>query len=379
MDCPEDLVYHKNLEFCDWRHNVFECGEEGEENEFSGDGSGESSGDEEITFGDSSGESSGDELLENVCESLKDGVYSSGTCSSSYIICNSGSPRFLSCSTPLIYDPTNKKCSWKGMIDECSQVSGEYCESDGNISKSECSNVFFSCSEGIAHRRNCPANLVFNPAISSCDWPKNVMDCSEKSEKPQNCGEVDGYFSFGRCSSSFSACTNGIPIVMFCPDGLMFSEKNQMCDYEWNVDECDLESSGFMENYKASEALTPCTNMDNGLYALDCTPRVLSCQNGRENIFECPPSLVFNENSLICDYPETSLKCCMEDALLIRDASIGTYDCSIDGLFSSTLCSRNYHKCSNGQLIPHECADSNAVFSASAAKCVDSSLLEQCQ
>lgn len=217
------------------------------------------------------------------------------------------------------------------MIDECSQVSGEYCESDGNISKSECSNVFFSCSEGIAHRRNCPANLVFNPAISSCDWPKNVMDCSEKSEKPQNCGEVDGYFSFGRCSSSFSACTNGIPIVMFCPDGLMFSEKNQMCDYEWNVDECDLESSGFMENYKASEALTPCTNMDNGLYALDCTPRVLSCQNGRENIFECPPSLVFNENSLICDYPETSLKCCMEgnsDSKLQLNKTIFQTHCS---------------------------------------------------
>ncbi|CAP25755.2 Protein CBG05213 [Caenorhabditis briggsae] len=159
-----------------------------------------------------------------------------------------------------------------------------------------------------------------------------------------------------------------------------------MCDYERNVSECDVESSGepleessgYSRYGEQDSKLTPCVNMENGLYALECTPRVLSCQDGKEEIFECPSNLVFNEKSLICDYPETSQKCQLEETLLIRDAPMATYDCEVDGLFSVALCSREYHKCSDGQLIKHQCAEPNSVFSAVDGECVDFSTLSQC-
>ncbi|EGT39875.1 hypothetical protein CAEBREN_08043 [Caenorhabditis brenneri] len=419
MDCPDDLVYHASQEICDWRHNVFACGAAPEE-ESSGIESGDGSGIENETgSGDSSGESSGDEILQNVCEYREDGVYSSGTCSNYFFVCTSNSPRYLTCTTPLHYDPVEQKCSWKSTITECNEEiqtttetiapveekqnsgygsyeesssgegSGETtpsCENkaDGIFPIDGCSTNFLTCSGGIARLMDCPSSLVFNPSLLVCDWRRSVEGCSELPE-PAQCGK-DGYYSFGECSSTFTACTNGNSVVMFCPSGLKFSEGTQMCDYEHNVQECrggsgegSGESSGEANGYGNEDLLTPCINMENGLYALECTPRVLSCQNGHEDIFECPSTLVFNEQSLICDFPETSLKCQIEDHLLIRDSAVATYDCSVDGVFSSALCSRSYHKCSNGNLIKHECADSNAVFSTVDATCVDSSTLPQCQ
>ncbi|CAO4369235.1 unnamed protein product [Caenorhabditis nigoni] len=437
MDCPADLAYHESEEICDWKHNIAGCRVETErsgEEYASGGSSGDASGDDsEDASGDASGdgsgsvseeesgseiETSGDEVLENVCEYREDGVYTSEVCASAYFICTSNSPRFLVCTTPLYYDSNGQKCNWVDSIKECGkgptttttveeitsgyrvygeESSGEEegsglwsqsCDgvADGIYPISECSTNFLTCSGGIPRVMDCPSSLFFNPSLQVCDWQRNVVGCSGV-EAPRPTCEQNGYFSYGKCSSSFTACTNGRAIVMFCPSGLKFSQSTQMCDYERNVSECDVESSGEPLEEESSgysgygepdSKLTPCVNMENGLYALECTPRVLSCQDGKEEIFECPSNLVFNEKSLICDYPETSQKCQLEETLLIRDAPMATYDCEVDGLFSNALCSREYHKCSDGQLIKYQCAEPNSVFSAVDGECVDFSTLSQC-
>lgn len=419
MNCPAGLIYDQKTEICDWKHRIVACG--GIE-EASGESSGESveNGSEignENGSGESSGESSGDELLQNVCDNKENGVYSSGVCSNLYFICTAYSPQFLTCSTPLYYDPSQERCAWKEQIEECrketkaatkrydlnflsfeEQYSGESsgelttsCDgkADGIYPIDECSTDFLTCSGGISRIMDCPSALFFNPSALVCDWQRNIAGCKERPQQKPKC-ENDGYFSFERCSSSFTACTNQRAIVMFCPAGLKFSQTTQMCDYEYNVEECAArhgeetgEASGNENVYRSQEdesgdILTPCIHMQNGLYALDCTPRVLSCQNGRETIFECPPTLVFNEQSLICDFPETSLKCRIEDTLLIRDSALATYDCSTDGLFSTALCSRAYHKCSDGKLIKHECANAEDVFSTIEGQCVHASNIPQC-
>lgn len=425
MDCPADLMYHGKEEICDWRHNIKACRGLGEieasgDADASGEGSGNASGDgsgyeDEESSTAISEEASGDEVLQNVCEGRDDGVYHSGKCTNYYFICASNSPRFLSCTTPLFYDPAEEKCTWIELIEECKkgmtlpvteeteddgsgyrsreeessgEGSGQLTQScdglaDGIYPIDECSTDFLTCSGGIARVMDCPSSLFFNPTLLVCDWQRNVAGCSGRVETTPKC-EADGFFSFGQCASSFTACTNGHAIIMFCPSGLRFSQSTQMCDYERNVSECGEasgeEASGNGYGYEEQDSkLTPCVHMENGLYALECTPRVLSCQNGKEEIFECPSNLVFNEKSLICDYPETTLKCQLEDTLLIRDSAVATYNCEVDGLFSNTLCSRDYHKCTNGQLVNHECADSNAVFSAIHGECVDASSLQQCQ
>ncbi|KAF1762288.1 hypothetical protein GCK72_010550 [Caenorhabditis remanei] len=344
MDCPDDLIYHEGLEFCDWRHNIFACGRAEEASaESSGDASGDATEDGsgaevEDGSGENSGESSGDELLENVCENLVNGVYSSRRCTNYYFICSSNTPRFLSCPTPLFYDPIQQKCSWKEAVEECqkeitttaeeyipddqqnrdeSSGSGsghpiESCEdkSDGIYPIDECSETFLTCSEGISRIMDCPSTLFFHPSLLICDRQQNIIGCTG-SPKPTPACEEDGYFSFGLCASSFTGCTNGRAIIMFCPTGLKFSQSTQMCDYEYNTLECEDRNR--------------------------------------------------------------------KDTLLIRDSAISTYDCAIDGLFSNSLCSRDYYRCHGGQLIKHECADANAVFSMIEGQCVDASNLAQCQ
>ncbi|KAF1770227.1 hypothetical protein GCK72_002045 [Caenorhabditis remanei] len=469
MDCPADLIYNEPLLICDWRHNVVGCEGSGESSgegsgensgegsgENSGEGSGENSGEnsgegsgEASGEGSGSGDSegSGNETLDNVCESLEDGAYSSGGCTTYYFFCTDNVARFLSCPTPLFYDAATQKCVWKAQVEECKEDvditdgsgensgetsgegsgeasgensgensgegSGEFeptCDGkvDGIYPNGVCVTNFLTCSGGIARVMNCPASLVFNPSILVCDWPRDVAECSGLPVPKPVC-EEDGYFSFGQCSSSFTACTNQRAIVMFCPAGLKFSEANQRCDYDDLVSECQDnsgegsgessgESSGEASGEQSGEGSgeasgeqsgegsgeqtgeqTECVGLENGLHAIGCSPRVLSCQNGHVDIFECPSSLVFNEQTSICDYPQTSLKCLIEDTLLIDETSISAFDCSTDGLFSDGLCSSKYHQCTSGQLINFTCAESNAVFSAANAECVASSTLLQCQ
>lgn len=472
MDCPADLIYNEPLLICDWRHNVIGCEGSGESSgETSGEGSGESSGEASgegsgeasgegsgEASGEGSGEASGEgsgsgeETVENVCENLEDGAYSSGGCTTYYFFCTTNTARFLSCPTPLFYDADSQKCIWKSLVEECKedltitdgsgetsgegsgeasgeasgegsgeasgessgQGSGEAsgegsgeleptCEgkADGIHPNGVCSTNFLTCSGGIARIMDCPASLVFNPTILVCDWPRDVAECAGLPTPQPTC-EEDGYFSFGQCSSSFTACTNGRAIVMFCPAGLKFSESTVRCDYESNVSECQEtsgeesgEASGEQSGEGSGEASgeasgessgegsgveeqNQCVGLDNGLHAIGCSPRVLSCQNGHVDIFECPSSLVFNDQSLICDYPQTSLKCLIEDTILIDETPIAAFDCSTDGLFSDGLCSATYHQCTAGQLINFTCAASNAVFSAANTECVDSSTLLQC-
>uniref|UniRef100_A0A8R1ETI0 Chitin-binding type-2 domain-containing protein n=1 Tax=Caenorhabditis japonica TaxID=281687 RepID=A0A8R1ETI0_CAEJA len=257
MDCPPDLVYNEREQICDWWHNLIGC---------EGSGSGDGSGNEEASGdGDASGYEDEPELLRNVCENLDDGVYSSGGCTSYYFICTSNSPRFLTCPTPLFYDSSNQQCSWKVFVEECKEVhrydstdfesSGEQssgegsgentptCDdkSDGIYPIDVCATNFLTCSGGVARLMDCPNPLVFNPTLLVCDWSRNVHGCAGLVQPKAQCVE-DGYFSFGQCSAEFTACTNGRAILMFCPAGLKFSQKTQMCDYEQNVLDCQKAS-----------------------------------------------------------------------------------------------------------------------------------------
>jgi len=58
---------------------------------------------------------------------------------------------------------------------------------DGNYAISACGHQFLTCSNGLPHVMDCPANLVYNPQHDMCDWPSN-MDC-EDQESGSGSGE----------------------------------------------------------------------------------------------------------------------------------------------------------------------------------------------
>ncbi|KAF9407105.1 hypothetical protein HW555_012760 [Spodoptera exigua] len=118
--------------------------------------------------------------------------------------------------------------------DQCPNQYGYYAIKDGDCSK------YIMCQEGAATIMECPMGLVFNPQISSCDWPSNVPQCSPAVFKDFICPEPpkdeDGKVSdiiykyrYGNQCKQYIACQLGHPRLLSCEGGLSFDESSQSC------------------------------------------------------------------------------------------------------------------------------------------------------
>ncbi|CAI4226924.1 unnamed protein product [Auanema sp. JU1783] len=191
------------------------------------------------------------EVPQLTCNGITDGVHPVTLCSMSFLRCLNGVPTLFECPDGMAYSSEEDNCIDKDELDECQNLSieGQFrtedgavseCERDGIIPSKTCSPMFITCSNGVSHVMSCPPSLVFDRRIQACEFPANVYEC-QASSLPTDCLE-DGLFSFGNCSDKFIACTNGRAITMNCPSELAFDESKQLCDYPFDVAEC--ESSG---------------------------------------------------------------------------------------------------------------------------------------
>jgi len=48
-----------------------------------------------------------------------------------------------------------------------------------------------------------------------------------------------GLFAHGACSPEFCECSYGIAYLLTCEEGLVFNEPAHVCDWPFNVPECD--------------------------------------------------------------------------------------------------------------------------------------------
>ncbi|KAH9639947.1 hypothetical protein HF086_002861 [Spodoptera exigua] len=136
--------------------------------------------------------------------------------------------------------PSEVKCSAGAVeqipksTDQCPNQYGYYAIKDGDCSK------YIMCQEGAATIMECPMGLVFNPQISSCDWPSNVPQCSPAVFKDFICPEPpkdeDGKVSdiiykyrYGNQCKQYIACQLGHPRLLSCEGGLSFDESSQSC------------------------------------------------------------------------------------------------------------------------------------------------------
>jgi hypothetical protein len=101
---------------------------------------------------------------------------------------------------------------------------------------------------------HCPPGLIFEPRWETCIWPGTTLEdpCYGSSEiiaVPQarfTCPTVEGYYADPENCRWFFACLDhardGItPLTAYefrCPFGLLFDEKNLICQWPWLVDGC---------------------------------------------------------------------------------------------------------------------------------------------
>ncbi|XP_032680376.1 uncharacterized protein LOC116848411 isoform X2 [Odontomachus brunneus] len=130
---------------------------------------------------------------------------------------------------------------------------------------------FLQCTNGATYVMDCGPGTVFNPAISVCDWPRNVKGCEDtfKSEEdvkvPQTPPNLQTYpyahdklkYTEGKriaCPADFTGllphpetckkflqCANGATFVMDCGPGTAFNPLTTVCDWPHKVPSCKTE------------------------------------------------------------------------------------------------------------------------------------------
>ncbi|KAG6439192.1 hypothetical protein O3G_MSEX000567, partial [Manduca sexta] len=123
---------------------------------------------------------------------------------------------------------------------QCPHENGYY-----GVPNSDCSQ-YIVCEQGKATLMNCPKGLVFNEAISDCDWPVAVPSCHPDALKDFTCPSVDDadndmitkYRYYNSCTN-YVACQHGFPRLLSCSAGLRFDQDQQKCVDESNIANCD--------------------------------------------------------------------------------------------------------------------------------------------
>nr|XP_031846097.1 uncharacterized protein LOC116432824 isoform X1 [Nomia melanderi] len=127
---------------------------------------------------------------------------------------------------------------------------------------------FLQCANGGTHIMDCGPGTVFNPAISVCDWPRNVRGCEdalkssdtttplvppdyetfehkklqfnrhEPAKKIVCPADFTGLLPHPDTCTKFLQCANGGTFIMDCGPGTAFNPSISVCDWPYNVPGC---------------------------------------------------------------------------------------------------------------------------------------------
>ncbi|KHJ45333.1 chitin binding Peritrophin-A domain protein [Trichuris suis] len=289
------------------------------------------------------------------CTNMPDGNYSNPlyNCSSFYYSCNGGQTSREQCPFRLFFDPVYLQCAPFDDIYECanSTSNGFYSfpskMTDNNTRRSvegftlgggsincdglendnypdptnKCSNIFYTCTNGIAVMRKCASGTFYDSDLDVCDLFNRVPSCSNgdrpttpsRSTSSQarttiafDCsGLPDGNWAAGDCEPFYFACVGGFAFKQPCPAKTFYDSITDQCNFKFFIRQC---GTGGSKGAKTRRPNLPpfinCTNVPNGNYAdaqNNCTNYYFVCNNGSTAVFYCAEGMFYNPNAQQCD------------------------------------------------------------------------------
>ncbi|XP_025832634.1 chitin-binding domain protein cbd-1 [Agrilus planipennis] len=366
---------------------------------------------------------------------------------SKFYECSNGVPILLECPKGTLFNTDLDACDWPENVVCQKQKCPEVDPIDTSIYLPHESD--YQCSNGVAVQQSCPSGLLFNTKLNVCDYPENVDSCpgsndsgadendanaengseggdvsdgnneiingTDESNELEGSGgnngndESDGsdendsgssasgvcpavdpldrsiYLPHESDCSKFYECSNGVPIELSCPSGLLFNIKLNVCDYPQNVDSCPrikknisihnevypnklsysisitctmktvlslslLCSLLYLEESAAANIKCPAVDpLDQSIYLPhenDCS-KFYECSNGIPNLLQCPEGTLFNSDLNVCDWPDNVV--CQKQ----KCPEVDPIDTSIY-LPHKSDCSR-FYQCSNGVAVEQRC------------------------
>ncbi|XP_061437967.1 uncharacterized protein LOC133362994 isoform X3 [Lethenteron reissneri] len=321
--CPANLVFNPAISVCDWPSNV----------------------------ATTTTQATTKSLVNSVfCQDKADGLYPDPSDSHSFYHCSNSLTYHKQCPANLVFNPAISVCDWPGNVATTttqattkSVVNSAFCQdkADGLYPDPSDSHSFYHCSNSLTYHKQCPANLVFNPAISVCDWPVvNSGFCHDKA---------DGLYPDPSDSHSFYHCSNSLTYHKQCPANLVFNPAISVCDWPGNVAAATTQATT-----KSVVNSVFCQDKADGLYPDPSDSHSFyHCSNSLTYHKQCPANLVFNPAISVCDWPVVNSGFCHDKA---------------DGMYADPSDSHSFYHCSNS-LTYHKQCPANLVFNTAKNRC----------
>jgi hypothetical protein len=196
----------------------------------------------------------------------------------------------------------------------------------------KCSHVFYSCSNRIGSRFECPGKMYFDIDLKVCQAFQDVVACAGKkppttkriqtttaprvTEKlPINCmDKSSGNYAdpSKKCSQIYYVCSNGDGFKRSCPDGLYYDAKKMLCDYYEEIFACVGRSKPATKPTRAPHPSVAsllsseykCAGKADGSYMPEgkkCADFYFRCVGGATYKLKCPDGLYYDLENDLCD------------------------------------------------------------------------------
>ncbi|CDW57445.1 CBM 14 domain containing protein [Trichuris trichiura] len=280
------------------------------------------------------------------CTGMPDGNYSNPlyNCSSFYYSCNGGQTSREQCPFRLFFDPVYLECAPFDDVYECvnstsnnffplrsktaTNTTGINCDGLENDNypdpTNNCSNIFYTCTNGVSITRKCAAGTFYDPELDVCDLSNRVPACSNGNRpttlSPSTSSQTrttiafdcsglpDGNWAAGDCQPYYFACVGGFSFKQPCPAKTFYDSVTDQCNFKFFIRQCgSAGSSGAKTRRPNTPPFINCTTMANGNYAdaqNNCTNYYFVCNNGSTAVFYCAEGMFYNSDAEQCDTKE---------------------------------------------------------------------------
>jgi len=267
----------------------------------------------------------------------EEGLYPNPTDCSKFYQCFNHVAWAGQCPANLYFNPSLKVCDFPEKVD-CHQdfarlvhetrqkpSSGFLCPSISGlfpVSPGACVADYYMCVSGYPYPQMCPANLIFDPVIRSCQ-ALDKTSCAQTtihptqptSPPPFRCPASSGSFPISPyiCERDYYMCVDYTPYLMSCPGNLIFDPVIDACQ---SADRSSCGPTTVPKTTPSSKASTtpyyPTTShpfkcpQGNDIFPKpgNCRQFIL-CSNGIPNTMNCPSDLYYNPATKYCDYADS--------------------------------------------------------------------------
>ncbi|XP_064085061.1 probable chitinase 10 [Macrobrachium nipponense] len=257
------------------------------------------------------------------------------------------------------------------------------CPADGLWADPCSCEKYYQCYPGGVVHQSCPEGTLWNQALQYCDWSYNVV-CNVVGPPPQTSEQpptttppecantfvcpADGLWADPCNCGKYYQCYPGGVVHHTCPEGTLWSQALQYCDWSYNV-QCNIVGPTVTVPPLTSPQPPPTNEPEcaytfvcpsDGLWADPCDcQKYYQCSHGNGYHYSCGDGTLWFQSIMNCNWASQSQ--CTKPSLPVCGGT-ATYVCT-----SAT--GTVYMMCSDGSKANFSCP-MNLAWSSSAKKCV---------